>query len=44
VAIGVENIIVVETDDVLMICHKDRAQEVKEIVQYLRQNNMEDHL
>lgn len=44
VAIGVDNIIVVETDDVLMICHKDRAQEVKEIVEYLRQNNMEDYL
>jgi mannose-1-phosphate guanylyltransferase len=44
VAIGVDNIIVVETDDVLMICHKDRAQDVKEIVEYLRQNNMEDYL
>lgn len=44
VAIGVDNIMVVETDDVLMICHKDRAQDVKEIVDYLRQNNMEDFL
>lgn len=44
VAIGVDNIIVVETDDVLMICHKDRAQDVKEIVNYLRENNMEDYL
>jgi mannose-1-phosphate guanylyltransferase len=44
VAIGVQDIIVVETDDVLMICHKDRAQQVKEIVDYLRENNMEDYL
>jgi mannose-1-phosphate guanylyltransferase len=44
VAIGVEDVIVVETDDVLMICHKDRAQQVKEIVDYLRENNMEDYL
>ncbi|MEM9951921.1 MAG: sugar phosphate nucleotidyltransferase [Chloroflexota bacterium] len=44
VAIGVDNIIVVETDDVLMVIHKDRAQEVKQIVNYLRDNNMEDYL
>ena len=44
VAIGVDNIMVIETDDTLMICHKDRAQDVKEIVDYLRQNNMEDYL
>lgn len=44
VAIGVEDIIVVETDDVLMICHKERAQQVKEIVDYLRENDMEDYL
>jgi mannose-1-phosphate guanylyltransferase len=44
VAIGIDNIIVVETDDVLMICHKDRAQDVKEIVNYLKDNKMEDYL
>ncbi|MEL6403904.1 MAG: sugar phosphate nucleotidyltransferase [Chloroflexota bacterium] len=44
VAIGVDNIIVVETDDVLMICHKDRAQDVKQIVNYLRENEMKDYL
>lgn len=44
VAIGVDNIIVVETDDVLMVCHKDRAQDVKQIVTYLRENDMEDYL
>lgn len=44
VAIGVENIVVVETDDVLMICHKDRAQDVKEIVDYLRANGMSAYL
>jgi len=44
VSIGVKNLIVVETDDVLMICHKDRAQDVREIVKYLRDNNMDDYL
>jgi mannose-1-phosphate guanylyltransferase len=44
VAIGVEDIIVVETDDVLLICHKDRTQDVKEVVQYLSENGNSDYL
>ncbi len=44
VAIGVDNIIVVETDDVLLVCHKDRTQDVKQIVRYLNENNLEDYL
>ena len=44
VVIGVEDIVVVETDDVLMICHKNRAQDVKEIVKYLHDNDMDDYL
>jgi mannose-1-phosphate guanylyltransferase len=43
VAIGVDNIIVVETDDVIMVCHKDRAQDVREIVKYLRENGKADY-
>ena len=35
-AIGVCDLVVVETDDVLLICHKERAQEVKELIQRLR--------
>jgi len=35
-AIGVENIIVIDTEDALLICHKDRSQDVKEVVGYLR--------
>lgn len=44
VTIGINDIIVVETDDVVMVCHKNRAQDVKEIVNYMRQNNMEAYL
>lgn len=44
VAIGVENIIVVETDDVVMVCARDRAQNVRDIVKYLRENDMADYL
>ncbi len=38
VTIGVENLIVVETDDALLICHKDHAQDVKEVVNRLLTN------
>jgi mannose-1-phosphate guanylyltransferase len=44
VTIGVEDIVVVDTRDVLMICHRDRAQDVKEIVQRLRETNHESYL
>ncbi len=35
-AIGVNNLVVVETADVLLICHKERVQEVKELIKRLR--------
>jgi DNA topoisomerase-1 len=35
VTIGIEDIIVIETPDALMICHKDRSQDVKEVVNHL---------
>lgn len=35
VTIGVENIIVIETPDALLICHKNRTQDVKEVVNHL---------
>lgn len=44
VTIGVQDVIVVETDDVLFVCHKDRTQDVKEIVTYLRDNGNEGYL
>jgi mannose-1-phosphate guanylyltransferase len=44
VTIGVHDVIVVETEDVLFVCHKDRTQDVKEIVMYLRENGNEEYL
>jgi mannose-1-phosphate guanylyltransferase/mannose-6-phosphate isomerase len=32
VGLGVENLVVVETDDVVLVAHRDRAQDVKTIV------------
>jgi mannose-1-phosphate guanylyltransferase len=37
VTIGVENLVVVDTGDVLMVCSKDQAQDVRQIVEKLRE-------
>jgi mannose-1-phosphate guanylyltransferase/mannose-6-phosphate isomerase len=43
-AVGVENLVVVETPDAVLVAHKDRAQDVKEIVGRLRQLKRSEHL
>ena len=42
-AVGVENIIAVETADAVLIAHKDRAQDVKRIVQRLKESGRSEH-
>ncbi len=42
--IGVEDLIIVNTEDALLICHKNRSQEVKEISDYLRRKQMNEYL
>jgi mannose-1-phosphate guanylyltransferase len=44
VAIGVEDLVVIETPDAILICHKDRTQDVKEVVAQLRAANMDRYL
>ncbi len=41
--VGVENMIVVETPDAVLVCHKEQAQDVKEIVGQLKENNRSEH-
>ena len=41
---GLNDIIVVDTDDALLICNKDNTQQVKDIIQELKKNNREDLL
>lgn len=36
--VGLENIVVVETDDSILICPKSRSQDVKKVVEELKQN------
>ena len=42
-AIGIEDMIVVETADAVLVAHKDRAQEVKEIVSRLKEHGREEY-
>jgi mannose-1-phosphate guanylyltransferase len=42
--IGIDDVIVVTTDDAILICKKGRSQEVKEIVDYLRRKQMNELL
>jgi len=41
VTIGVEDLVVVDTGDVLMICRKDQAQKVRQVVNYLKEKNQD---
>lgn len=42
--LGVENLIIVDTEDVTLVCTKERAQEVKSILQELRKKKLEQYL
>lgn len=42
--VGVENMIVVETEDAVLVCRKDQAQKVKEVVDLLKERGMEQYL
>lgn len=43
-AIGVENLVMVETPDAVLVCPKERVQEVKKIVEQLENEGREDYL
>ena len=42
--IGLENTIIVETEDAILACKKDRAQDVKKIFETLKKQNDDTHL
>lgn len=43
-ALGVEDLIIVEADDAVLVCHKDKAQEVRSIVEGLKLQGKEQYL
>jgi mannose-1-phosphate guanylyltransferase len=42
--LGVDDLIVINTDDALLICKRGKSQEVKEIVDYLKRKRMNEFL
>lgn len=42
--IGVDNIIVINYKDTLLVCRRDKAQDVKNIIDFLKLNKLNDHL
>ena len=43
-AIGVDDLVMIETDDAVLICARERSQDVSKIVAWLEQNNKRDLL
>ena len=41
VTIGVDDLVVVDTGDVLLVCRKDQAQRVRQVVRHLKENGQE---
>ena len=41
--IGLDNIAVIETDDAILVCNKNKTQDVKQIFDVLKQNNNLEH-
>lgn len=42
--VGLSNIVVIETDDAILVCHKDRSQDVKKVVEKLKQSDKKQYL
>jgi mannose-1-phosphate guanylyltransferase len=44
VTIGVNDLIIIDTQDALLICHKDRSQDVRDVVKHLRETAQDRYL
>jgi mannose-1-phosphate guanylyltransferase/mannose-6-phosphate isomerase len=42
-AVGIDNCIIVETPDAVLVAHKDRAQDVKAVTQFLKEAQRSEH-
>jgi mannose-1-phosphate guanylyltransferase/mannose-6-phosphate isomerase len=43
-AIGVQDLVIVETSDAVLVAHKDQVQRVKQVVDHLKANGRTEHL
>ena len=44
VTIGVENLIVIDSGDALLVCRRDQAQQVRQVIENLKRSQEEDYL
>lgn len=44
VTIGIEDIVIVDTDDVLLVCNRDRTQDVRQVVKQLKDKGQDIYL
>ena len=44
VLVGLKDVIVVDTDDAVLVCHKDRDQKVREILEKLKKKGLKEYL
>jgi len=42
--IGLEDIIIIDTEDVTLVCHKDKSQDVKKMIEKLKKQGKEKYL
>lgn len=42
--IGLDDLVVIDTDDAILVCSRERSQEVKAVVQNLKESNREEYL
>lgn len=42
--LGVKNMVIIETEDAMLICPKNRAQEIKKIIEKIKEEKMEEYL
>ena len=42
--IGTSNLVIIDTGDALLVCHRSQTQKVREIVNYLKKSNRTEYL
>jgi len=44
VTIGLDDLIIVDSSDALLVCRRDQAQQVRQVIENLKKNKQEDYL
>jgi mannose-1-phosphate guanylyltransferase len=44
VTVGVKDLVVVDTGDVLLICARDRAQDIRKVIELLKEKGLQRYL